>query len=377
MGNIKNHKKNGHSQIQHPDRRLQKKQENKKKTKRHALIISAEVLVLLILLGAGYVMQKYDKFQTTDIAASDITVNEGAVKEGYTTIALFGGDSREGALEAGAHTDCIILASINNETKEVKLASVYRDTLTRQVDGTLNKVNYAYFKGGPKDAINVLNTNMDLDIQNYATVDFKALVDAIDLLGGIEIDIQDVEVEYMNEFLQETADVAGVKAHKITEAGLQTLDGAQAVTYARIRSTKGGDYKRTERQRTVLMKMFEKATASDLGTLNKIIDATFPQVSTSFTLKELISLASSATKYKLTETTGFPLETGNARISGIGSATVALGMAENVEELHKILYPDEEYTISDTVKEIGVEVANDSGLTRSDYEEGNMNESAY
>lgn len=361
----------------HPDRRLQKRQEQRKKTKKHALIIGTEVLILLILLGAGYVMQKYDKFQTTDIATSDIAVNDGAEKEGYTTIALFGGDSREGALEEGAHTDCIILASIDNKTKDVRLASVYRDTLARQVDGSLNKVNYAYFKGGPKDAINVLNTNLDLDIKNYATVDFKALVDAVDLLGGIEIDVQEVEIEYINQYLQETADVAGVKANKVKEAGVQILDGAQAVTYARIRSTRGGDYKRTERQRTVLMKMFEKATASDLSTLNAIVDATFPQVSTSFTLKELLLLASSATKYTLEETTGFPLETGNVRMTKIGSTTVPLGMAENVTELHSILYPGEEYSPSDTVSEIGIEIANDSGLTRADYEEGKMNESVY
>ena len=106
-------------------------------------------------------------------------MNEGANQEGYTTVALFGGDSREGQLEEGTHADCIIVATIDNQTKEVKMVSVYRDTLTEQMNGEIKKANNAYFTGGPQDAINMLNKNLDLDIQNYVTVDFKALAERL------------------------------------------------------------------------------------------------------------------------------------------------------------------------------------------------------
>lgn len=347
-----------------------KRRERKKKMRRkRTFVLLTEIFILAILLGVGYVMAKYDKFQVVKFNDGDIKVNDGIKKEGYTTIALFGGDSREGELEAGTHADTIIIASINNKTKEIKMASVYRDTLTRQADGGLKKANNAYFVGGPKDAINLLNRNFDLDIEDYVTVDFKAMVDVIDALGGIEIDVQEVEVQYINKFLKETSKVAGVKSKQVTQAGPQILDGAQATTYARIRSTAGGDFKRTERQRLVLQKIFEKAKKSDMVTINGIIDKVFGQVSTSFELSEILTLASGAMDYKLGDTMGFPKENIAEKVQGLGSVVIPLGLEENVQELHKFLYPDEEYQgASDIVKEISMDIANRTGRTRADYQ---------
>lgn len=212
----------------------------------------------------------------------------------------------------------------------------------------------------------MLNENLDLDIEDYVTVDFKALVDTIDLMGGIEIDIQEEEVQYMNEFLQETADVAGTEANFIEHAGEQKLDGAQAVTYARIRSTAGGDYKRTERQRLVIEKIFEKAVKTKISTINKIIDKVFEQVSTSFSLKEALGLAAGVADYQLGETAGFPFEKqDDVRYKNCGSVVVAQGLAENVQELHTFLYPnEEEKPVSDTVQQISDDIAYLTGVTR-------------
>ena len=311
-------------------------------------------------------MAKYDKIQRVEIDSENVTVNEGAVKEGYTTVALFGGDSREGQLGAGTHADTIIIASIDNKTKEIRLVSIYRDTFLKQKDDKYNKANSAYFRGGPEEAISMLNENLDLDIEDYVTVDFKALVDTIDLMGGIEIDIQEEEVQYMNEFLQETADVAGTEANFIEHAGEQKLDGAQAVTYARIRSTAGGDYKRTERQRLVIEKIFEKAVKTKISTINKIIDKVFEQVSTSFSLKEALGLAAGVADYQLGETAGFPFEKqDDVRYKNCGSVVVAQGLAENVQELHTFLYPnEEEKPVSDTVQQISDDIAYLTGVTR-------------
>lgn len=344
--------------------KMRKKRRNKRR--KRIFVLTAEVIILTFLLGTAYVMAKYDKIQRVEIDSENVTVNEGAVKEGYTTVVLFGGDSREGQLGAGTHADTIIIASIDNKTKEIRLVSIYRDTFLKQKDDKYNKANSAYFRGGPEEAISMLNENLDLDIEDYVTVDFKALVDTIDLMGGIEIDIQEEEVQYMNEFLQETADVAGTEANFIEHAGEQKLDGAQAVTYARIRSTAGGDYKRTERQRLVIEKIFEKAVKTKISTINKIIDKVFEQVSTSFSLKEALGLAAGVADYQLGETAGFPFEKqDDVRYKNCGSVVVAQGLAENVQELHTFLYPnEEEKPVSDTVQQISDDIAYLTGVTR-------------
>ena len=165
----------------------------------------------------------------------------------------------------GNRTDCIIVASLNNETKEIKMVSVYRDTLLDLSEGTYQKCNAAYSYGGPVLAINMLNMNLDLDIQDYVTVDFGAIADAIDLLGGVDIEVTEEELPYINQYIPETANSAGKSANYLSSAGLQTLDGTQATTYARIRSTAGGDFTRTERQRPCNREKFEKAKSADWG----------------------------------------------------------------------------------------------------------------
>lgn len=139
------------------------------------------------------------------IKADDIIINEEVKKnknvdlgDGYTNVALFGVDSRDGDLGEGNRTDCIIVASLNNKTKEIKMVSVYRDTLLDLSEGTYQKCNAAYSYGGPVLAINMLNMNLDLDIQDYVTVDFGAIADAVDLLGGIEVEVTEEELPYIN-----------------------------------------------------------------------------------------------------------------------------------------------------------------------------------
>lgn len=342
----------------------------KAKRRRRAAVLVAEVFVLFILLGIGYVMNKYDKFQLNLFDEGDIQFNKGAEKEHYTTVALFGGDSREGQLEAGTHADTIMIASIDEDTKEVKIVSVYRDLLTMQTNGKIKKANNAYFTGGPKDAINMLNKNFDLAIEDYVTVDFGAFADVVNLLGGIEIDVTKEEAAEMNRHIIGTAQSVGSKKTYYMKAGLQTLDGVEAVTYARIRKNVGGDYGRTERQRLVIQKLVEKVKQTDISTLNKIIDEVFSQVSTSFTLKEIISLAAGVMQYELGETSGFSFERTDGSVEGIGSVVIPLGVVENVEELHAFLYPkDVDYVVSDTVKDIAKEIETLSGYTRADYKD--------
>lgn len=330
------------------------------------MILAMETIILLCLMCTAFVMAKYDKFQKVSINAADIEINDGVKREGYTTVALFGGDSREGELEAGTHADTIIVVAIDNESGDIRMASVYRDTLLKQEDGTYKKANNAYFAGGPTEAINMLNRNLDLAIEDYATVDFKAMSDVVDLLGGVEIEVTDAEAEMMNKYIGETAKAAKKKAHKLDSGGIYTLDGPQAVTYSRLRKLEGGDYKRTERQRIVIKRLFEKLKTTDLATLNEIIDTVFPQVSTSFDLTELVGLATAINRYKLADSEGFPFEkTDGITYPGAGDVVVAQGLSENVEELHEFLYPKEtEWALSEEVQSISADISYLTGVIR-------------
>ena len=316
-------------------------------------------LLCLIFAGAAYVYAAWNKIDTQEIKADDLIINQEVKQnkdvdlgEGYTNVALFGVDSRDGNLGEGNRTDCIIIASLNNETKEIKMVSVYRDTLLDLSEGTYQKCNAAYSYGGPVMAINMLNMNLDLDIEDYVTVDFGAIADAIDLLGGVEIDVKEEEVQYLNKYLSETAHSAGKEAVRVEKSGLQILDGSQATTYARIRSTAGGDFTRTERQRLVIEKMFDKALEADLGTINEIINKVFPQVSTSFTLQEILMYASAYSEYTLGDNMGFPSDNTTDTLSGLGSIVIPQDLVTNVTNLHQFLFGTMDYTPSSTVQTV-------------------------
>lgn len=321
--------------------------------KKIALCMGSLVLCLAAS-GVIFVAAKLGKLDTEEIDAADIQVNKEAEEtgEGYTNVALFGIDSRSGELEKGTRTDCIIVASLNNKTKEVRMSSVYRDTLLDIKDGHLQKCNAAYSFGGPTQAINMLNKNLDLDIEKFATVDFAAISETIDLLGGLDINVKKEEIQYLNKFVGETARVAKKKAKKVTKPGKQHLNGVQATTYARIRSTAGGDFTRTERQRLVIQKIVEKAQKSDFATINKIIDKLLPTIKTNFSAAEILSYAKDFTKYKIGASSGFPFEKTTDTISGLGSIVIPVKLDNNVKELHKFLYDDENYKTSSEVKTI-------------------------
>jgi hypothetical protein len=220
----------------------------------------------------------------------------------------------------------------------------------------------------------MLNLNLDLDIQKYVTVDFGAIADAIDLLGGVEIEIKEEEIQYLNKFVQETADSAGKEAHRVETAGLQLLDGVQATTYARIRSTAGGDFTRTERQRLVIEKIVEKAKNADLMTLNAIIDKVFPQVATNFTLSDILYYARAYTEYQLSGNMGFPQDKSTDTISGLGSIAIPEDLTSNVSALHQFLYGVNDYSPSSKVNSISEKIAARIGTGGNAQDSGNSSE---
>ena len=343
-----------------------KKMTRKQRRKRKIIVFIIEILILLILLLFVFVWLKLGKINTSKLNEDNMVINELATDEGYTTVAIFGLDNRSnGKLEKG-NSDVIMVANINNKTKEVQLCSIYRDTYLDRGDDSYGKANAAYAQGGPEQAISMLNKNLDLGIKKYVTVDFNAVTEVIDQLGGVELDITNEELQWMNSYIETTADVTGKKAKFISKAGTQLCDGTQATAYARIRYTSGDDFKRAERQRIVIEKMFEKAKKSDISTINKIIDSVFEDISTNFTQKEMLALASSMFEYTLEETKGFPFEKETKTLGKKGSCVIPCDLESNVSQLHMYLYDDEEYEPSAAVKKINDKIINDSGYRAGD-----------
>lgn len=349
--------------IKRREKELQKRKRRRRRKRRVAVLV-IELVILCVLGVVAFGMFKLDKLNHT-VFNEDSILNNGVNQEGFKNIALFGTDNRAGET-SGVRSDCIIVASINTNTKEVKMLSVYRDTMLQQADGTYDKANSAYATGGAEAAINMLNKNLDLDITDYVTVNFLALADAVDLLGGIELDLTEEEVVHMNNYCVETSEITGKDYERIEPevAGTYQLNGVQAVSYARIRYTAGGDFERTSRQRLVIEKLVEKAKSADLGTINKVIDAVFPEISTSFSSTEIIGLAADVFNYELGENSGFPFtpETPESIPGYSGSYVVAAGLADNVRQAHEFLFGDEDYEPTEVVQGISDELSEMTGI---------------
>lgn len=343
----------------------------RKKKKNKVILFAVEIIVLVALLIGLLVYSRLNKVESgignidKDEVNIELDSQTAEALEGFTNIALFGLDNRQTGNYDGGNSDTIMIASIDNDTKQVKLVSVYRDTFLNVKDDTYAKINSAYAYGGPKNAIAALNKNLNLDIVDYVAVDFGAVVEAIDLLDGIELTLTDQEVQIMNDnYIDEINKVTGHKSGKLSSGGTYTVDGVQALAYCRIRYTAGDDFKRTERQRTVLTKMIEKAQGSSISTVSSLIDSMLGDISTSFTGKELLALVSSVMDYKLADTHGWPFELCTGSYGSKGSLVVATDLETNVKELHEYLF-GEKNDISNTVTGISDYIINYTGCTTS------------
>ncbi|MGN0376596.1 MAG: LCP family protein [Suilimivivens sp.] len=353
-----------------------KKSEKKKRGK--ILLFIVEIFVLLLMVVVLYGVLKTEKVGKVELPEEDIVINEEVREKeettmrGYRNIALFGVDSTTGALTKNTRSDSIMIASINLDTGECKLVSVYRDTYLNLSNDTYNKCNAAYAKGGPMQAINMLNMNLDMNITDFITVGFEGLTDTIDALGGVEIDVTEAEINHLNNYqismVGKTTDgknftaTAGTDYIPVTTAGRQVLNGLQATAYCRIRYV-GDDFQRTQRQRTVLLAIADKVKKASPSTLNQIANDVFNEVYTSLDLSEILELLGEVNKYEVVAQSGFPadgmLATGT--IGSKGSCIVPISLEDNVAWLHGFLFEDEEYTPSEAVKEYSNKIAADTG----------------
>lgn len=352
------------------------KKKAKKSTKRakrnkkiKILTFAIEGVVLLGLIVTFLVLYYTGLFSKTSTdkdyvknSVNDLSEETLEAMDGYTNIALFGLDTRTpGALGKGTRSDTIMVASINDKTGDIKICSVYRDSYLNLANDKYDKCNAAYAAGGPDQAVAMLNMNLDLNIQYYVSVDFTAVSEAIDELGGVMIDVDEYEIGHLNNYIEGTSEATGKTTTKLTSTGYQLLDGIQATSYCRIRYTAGDDFKRTERQREVLEAMFAKAKNMDITTVDAIIKKVFPLCATNMSLNAMLDLAVDALSYNIVETKGFPFDLENKKIDG-AAMVVPVGLEQNVQQLHEFLFGETDYVPSAEVVKISDKIVDLSGV---------------
>ena len=302
------------------------------------------IIIACVATAVVFVKTKLNKINYENVTANDIEINDGVeeVLKGYTNIALLGLDAQD-ATFTNSRSDCIMIISINNDTKEVKIASVYRDTYLN-IDGHgLDKVTHAYAFGKAPLALSAINKNLDLDITEYITIDFDSVINIVDAMGGVEITVTSAEA----------GQIPGISG-----AGTYNLTGTQALAYGRIRKI-DTDYARTERMRNVVIKVFEKAKKLSLTQLNSLIDQLLPEVTTNISQTEILSYASKIGGYNVTDSFGWPYEVRG--YNGVAWYAAPVNLEANVKKLHEQLFENEEYEVSETVKEISQSIINKTG----------------
>ena len=311
-------------------------------------------------------IQRNPNINMAEMTNPNLSYEKVESMKGFWTVALFGVDSRNNSLGKGNNADVNIICNINQDSGEIKLVSVFRDSyLNIDEEGSYNKINQAYFKGGPDQAVKALNRNLDLEIDDYAVFNWKAVIDAINILGGVDIELSKAEFYYINAFITETVQATGVGSVQLTHAGMNHMDGVQAVAYARLRKM-DTDFARTERQRKVIQLAFDKLKKADFAVVNNVMEVVLGQIESSVDLNDLIPLAKTVTKFYIGETTGFPQARGDLNMGKKGDCVIPQTLESNVVLLHQFLFGDDNYEPSEMVKKISSKIAADSGL----YKEG-------
>ena len=349
-------------------------EKNKKKKslwKKVLLISVIEILTLIMIFCTGYVVRYMNikpdvQFNTKNVKNDNIDVKKQEQMQGYWTIAVFGVDSRDGGVGRGANADVQIIVCIDRGTGEVKLASVFRDTYLNLAAGSrFAKINEAYADGGPEQAVAALNKNLDLDIEHYATFNWRAVADVITMLGGVDIDITQKEFRYMNAYIHETSIESKVNeknpaAEYIKGPGMQHLDGVQAVAYARLRYM-DDDFTRTKRQREVISQVLANAKKADLATLTNVIDTVLPQIAFNVDVGDILELAKGVNRYNIVGSEGFPYDLTTQMMGKKGDCVIPQSLASNVTKLHAYLFNDTNYKPSAAVWTYSDKIAEDSG----------------
>lgn len=349
-----------------------KKKSGKKGRKSGRPLKIALIAVLILVLGIGgiiaagltVVKSTLDNVGRIELDPEMIGINPQVDAElsNYRNIALLGIDARDMSSDENVRSDAIIIASINKETYEIKMFSVFRDTLLDLGDDVgLDKVTHAYYYGGPTKVLYALNKNLDLNVKEVVVVNWKAVADTVDALGGIDVEIQDSEINEMNKYIHDTYVNIGGSDKKIESAGMQTLNGNQAVTYARIRKDAiTGDYRRNERMKIVVKAAFDKAKEFDISAIKKISNEILPEIKTNMSSSDMLGMVLKLNSFSMTDSEGWPYDVGSWSNGGWYGPPVTL--SSNVTKLHEQFFAQDGYTPTEDVQSISERISATTGL---------------
>lgn len=367
-----------------------KKSRKYKKMRRRKIIFGIEITVLLILSGIlfvyAWINRSMDKMNQDTLDSSQIQINSEvkantdlSQMSGTQVIALVGVDARgvEGSeLAESMNSDTIILCCIDHDKQEIRMVSIMRDTWMNMAKYTdeyyeFDKANSAYNRGGPESMLSMLNTNLDFALTDYVTVNFKALADAIDVLGGLDIEMTNAECVHANNYNREVSEAQGVEYEAIPYdedlgddySEERHVSGALATSYARIRYGGGDDAKRTSRQRIVINLMVQKLKQNPTK-IPEILDKVMGNVSTSLTKNEILELGMHAVTYTMGTSYAYPFQLcyGENVVNALGEdVVIPVTLEFNVRELHEYLYPGLSYEPSAAVTEYSDYIARKSG----------------
>ncbi len=354
-----------------------------KNNKRKMIIFGVEVVIILIMIGVLYLVLRTPAGkgpQVTTLDPEKLEIAEEIIQakeedpenkmRGYMNIALFGVDvmtDNPKALMKGNRSDSTMIASINLDTGDIKLVSVYRDTYLNVGKNDQGKISYekcnaAYSYGGAEQAVQMLNMNLDMDIENFVTVGYKGLIEAIDGLGGVYIDVDSEELKHINNYQFSIAEVLKCEYEPVKETGYLLLNGMQATAYCRIRQTAGDDFKRASRQREVIKQLESRAKATDLATLTKVFNECIDDVYTSLDPEDILELLKNIANYRIVDEGGFPEQSMwlNANMGAKGACIIPNSLEDNVIWLHQFLFDDETYAVTETVKKHNDKIVSDT-----------------
>lgn len=312
------------------------------------IVLSIFIICALVVGGGlGFVFYQLSKVTTTKISKTDAdlgikstAITKEEKSSAVINIALFGVDRRNKG--EASRSDSMIVLSIDQNNKKIKMSSLMRDFYVA-VDGHgQTKLTHAYAYGGPQLAIKTINENFNLDIRDYVTVDFYDLEKLIDAIGGVTINVSPDEISLINRYMGETAGIEKKSIPTVTSSGPQTLNGLQAVAYSRIRYTSGGDFKRTERQRTVLTGMFTKIQSVGATEFPAVVSKLLPLTETSMNSVDLIKLGTKVITSNTTtlDQARFPVD-GYWSGKMIDKVWYLVGdIKATVDQLHKYIYSD-------------------------------------
>ena len=343
----------------------------RKNSKGKIILFAVEIVIILIMVAVLYLVMTQSSegpnMVTLDTKELNIPTEIQDAMHGYRNIALFGVDATtDSQLFKGSRSDSTMIASINMDTGDIKLVSIYRDTylnLASKEGDDYWKCNSAYSYGGAEQAIKMLNMNLDMDITDFVTVGYKGLIKVIDGLGGVYIDVDSEELKHINNYQSTIVDdVLKTSYTKVTDTGSQLLNGLQATAYCRIRYTKGDDFQRAARQREVLQAIEDQAKKADLATLTRVFNDAVGDIYTSLDTETILELLAVIADYEIVDEAGFPQEDMRAvpNMGAKGSCVVPVDLESNVVWLHQFLFDDEEYEVTDNVKEYGAKIAADA-----------------